>query len=149
VAIRLDLADTGPSVLDSAICDPGAPREKMSKSRGNGVTVDAVLYGVAELAGGHEFRDVENRRIVEWQRCGVWRDRHGDGFFYTGSSFGGQPVFLCLCDEIIPSRLLIGGREVLQHPSLVSFWEPFYRAFPEAFDLVDLVRLEVCGDGAD
>jgi len=131
--MRLNLEDNKPSVLGFFVRDDEQPREKMSKSRGNCVTVDMVVYGVMYLEVGYEFRDAENRVIKNWKQCGIWRNKSGDGFYYTGPAFGERPVFLCKIDEIIPARLLLNEVEVMQHPDLINFRDVFYNKFPDEF----------------
>jgi hypothetical protein len=128
--MRLELNDNTPSILDSFQSD-GSEQEKMSKSRGNSVSVDMVVNGVASIGAGQEFRDLENRVIQNWKRCGIWRGT--DGFYRTSPAFGKRPVFLCLSHEIIPSRLVVNRREVMQHGNLLHFWEVFHEAFPDEF----------------
>ena len=91
--MRLFLSDSTPSVLDSYVQRQGKC-EKMSKSRGNCVTVDMVVYGVAEIDAGYEFRDTDNRVIHDWKRFNIWRDKSCGGDFFTGAAFGQIPVFL-------------------------------------------------------
>jgi hypothetical protein len=134
--LRASLADTGPSILDSYVQDDG-PLEKMSKSRGNCVTVDMAVFGIASIKPGYEFRDMANRTISNWKRCSIWRDRNGDGCFYTGPAFGTLPVFLCKSDEIIPARLLIDGVERMQHGKQRRFWAAMAEAFPDEFHDVE------------
>lgn len=63
MSIRTSIDDTAGSSLDMWVADHSKEPEKMSKSRGNCVTVDMVIYGVASVTPGHEFRDSENRVI--------------------------------------------------------------------------------------
>lgn len=71
----------------------GGHWEKMSKSRGNGVTVDEVVAGVAAVAPGYEFCDPSGATIDHraWE---VWRDRSGNGSYFTATRYGKRPVFL-------------------------------------------------------
>lgn len=95
----------------------GTTYTKMSKSRGNVITPDEVIYGVAYFfEEGYDFRDSWGR-VVDYQQMGVWRNKGGDGFYYTSTRTGRQPVFLCTAGE--PCRLLVNGEEVVQHPSLL------------------------------
>jgi len=90
-----------------------AKREKMSKSRGNVVTVDEVVYGVYEVASGYEFRNALGE-IIDYKFWGIWQDKSGTGDFYTSTRTGKQPAFLCEVDGD-PCVLLINGEERSQH----------------------------------
>jgi valyl-tRNA synthetase len=91
-----------------------AKYEKMSKSRGNVVLPEEVIYGVIELDPGCEFRD-KYGNTVDWQN-NVWRDKGKSGFFFTATRFGRQPVFLCeKGDHCVHSVLLIDEQEKEQH----------------------------------
>lgn len=129
---RVSLSDVRGSYLDEMQESQHGPA-KMSKSRGNCVTVDMCVYGVAEIDPGFEFRDSFNRVIRKWHRCGIWRDKAGDGMFYAGPAFQKRPVLLCRADEIIPSRLVVNGREVMQHPHLFALWDALHAAYPDEF----------------
>ena len=85
--------------------------EKMSKSRGNVVLPEEVVYGVIELCPGYEFRD-NCGNIVNWQN-NVWRDKSKSGYFFTATRFGRQPIFLCENGD--HCVLLIDGQEKEQH----------------------------------
>jgi hypothetical protein len=100
--------------------------EKMSKSRGNVVLPEEVVYGVLDLDPGYEFRD-KYGNIVDW-RHNVWRDKGKSGYFFTATRLGRQPVFLCEKDDPRHCVLLIDGKEREQHPDLPEeFME--YNAF--------------------
>lgn len=92
-----------------------AKSDKMSKSRGNVVTVDEVIYGVADLDPSCEFRDLSGR-VIDYKSLGVWRHRSGDSMFYTSTRTGKRPVFLHQKDNPEPALLLIDGVERIQHP---------------------------------
>ncbi len=89
--------------------------EKMSKSRNNVITIEEVIYGVANLAGDYQFR-LENGTVLDdYKEWGVWRNRHGDSMFYTSTKTGKLPVFLCHKDDATPPPLLINGTPTTQH----------------------------------
>lgn len=91
----------------------------MSKSRGNVVTPDEVVYGVAGLpATGYEFRMYDGRVLgrEDVQLLGVWQDRAGTGMFYTSGRTGKLPVYLCRSGEEEAVTLLVEGMEIEQHP---------------------------------
>jgi len=94
--------------------------EKMSKSRGNVITVDEVVCGVQDLASGHEFRD-ESNRVIDWRSLAVWRHPH-TGMYWTATRFGKRPVFLHGEGNPVPAMLLIDGVETLQHEWHEAFW---------------------------
>ena len=88
---------------------------KMSKSLGNVVTVDEVVYGVAEVDNGFEFRNVCNEPI-DYKEWNVWQDVAGTGFYYTSTRSGKKPVWLCQIGDSDVPILLIDGEEKEQHP---------------------------------
>ena len=98
--------------------------EKMSKSRGNVVLPEEVVYGVLDLDPGYEFRD-KYSNIVDW-RHNVWRDKGKSGDFFTATRFGRQPVFLCEKGDPRHCILLIDGQEKEQHPGLPEEWVEYY-----------------------
>ena len=101
--------------------DDTKPREKMSKSRGNVVRPDEVVYGVAELSGKYEFRDEWNDVIDDYKKLGVWRSQE-DGFYYTATRFDRRPVFLHFKDNPVPA--LFGGKmNTHQHTSKIQIWQ--------------------------
>lgn len=95
--------------------------EKMSKSRGNVVLPEEVVYGVHELHSGYEFRGFLGE-VVDYKEIGVWQDNLNTGFFFTATRHGREPVWLCEKDKFdsegkpIPLVLLIEGQEKVQHP---------------------------------
>lgn len=89
--------------------------EKMSKSRGNVVTIDEVVHGVAVLDPSCEFRDAFGGVIGDYRAAGVWRDRAGDGMYYTSTRSGRQPVLLHERGNPMPALLSVGGVDRLQH----------------------------------
>lgn len=91
--------------------------QKMSKSRGNVIGVDEILFGVAELESGYEFR-LGDGALIDYHQIPVWRDKCGTGYFYLGSSYGRLPVFLHEVGNSEPCILLLDGVEAVQHPSV-------------------------------
>lgn len=95
--------------------------EKMSKSRGNVVLPEEVVYGVHELPFEYEFRDFLGE-VVDYKEFGVWRDKFHTSFFFTSTKHGREPVWLCEKNKFdsegkpIPLVLLINGEEKVQHP---------------------------------
>ena len=70
-----------------------APRwEKMSKSKNNGISVDEVVYGVAEIDRGYCFIDRQDN-VVNHRTTPIYRNQN-DGFYYTHHNRGHLPVFL-------------------------------------------------------
>ncbi len=94
--------------------------EKMSKSRGNVVMVDEVVYGVCEITDGYEFRNINNEPIEDFRAIGIWRDKGGDGNFYSSLRTGKHPVFLCKKGEPVPCHF--STNDMHQHPSLLDYW---------------------------
>jgi hypothetical protein len=97
------------------------PLEKMSKSRGNVVTPEEVVYGVRELKEGYEFRSTTGE-LVDYEEINIYQNPE-DHYFYTTTRFGKQPVFLCEKDNSVPAIILWNGMELLQHFNLVDYWE--------------------------
>ena len=97
--------------------------EKMSKSRGNVVRPEEVVYGVHELAGTHEFRTLTGDIIEDLKECGVWQDMFGNGCFYTSTCHGKHPVMLHERGNEVPCIIVVQGKEILQHPEQVVFWD--------------------------
>ena len=83
--------------------------EKMSKSRGNVVTIDEVVHGVRNVADGYVFRN-HACEVVDYSALGVWRNQ-ADGCYYTSTRTGLRPVFLCRESDIdeIPQLRFKGG----------------------------------------
>ena len=96
--------------------------EKMSKSRGNVVLPEEVVYGVADLPSEYEFRWPNGRVIEDFKDVGVWRDRLNTDLYFTASMFGRIPVFLHYKGNPVPAILVIKGQRTQQHPQLVAFW---------------------------
>ncbi len=104
---------------------------KMSKSSGNAIGVDQVVYMVWGLPDGYEFRDLQGE-IVDWKWANVWFDVssgyrmgqsfNGSGNFQMGRRLALSPVFLHLEGWPIPAYL--NGRDVdgVQHQQNVVFW---------------------------
>lgn len=95
--------------------------EKMSKSRGNVVLPEEVVYGVYQLDDNYEFRDLDNQ-VIDYTPLGVWRDKPRSGMFFTDTKHGRRPVFLHEKDNPVPVLLLIADKEQLQHPNEWVFW---------------------------
>lgn len=97
----------------------GKTREKMSKSRGNVVTIDEVVGGVSEIDSDYEFRvqvgPDEMRALVDYRKVGVWRC--GIDYF-TSTRLGKLPVYLCRKGVDGPCTLLIDGVEREQHQEI-------------------------------
>ena len=89
-------------------------REKMSKSRGNAVSVDEVVHGVRELKDGYEFR-YRSGELVDWELVGVWRDIKG---YTTYTRSGRSIVFLHEKDNPVPALLV----DKVQHPNEIEYW---------------------------
>jgi valyl-tRNA synthetase len=81
--------------------------EKMSKSKGNVVLPEEVVYGVCDLRPGLEFRDADGQAI-DWKKLGVWQDELNTKFFFTATRFGRKPVFLHYKDNHVPALLTLG-----------------------------------------
>lgn len=96
--------------------------EKMSKARGNVVTPDEVIFGVAELAHGYEFRHPEGSLLEDYKKWGVWRNNLHDSMFYTSTRTGKSPVFLHEKGNPVPGMLLIDGEERVQHADKTELW---------------------------
>ena len=65
--------------------------EKMSKSRGNVISPEEIVYGVYAISEGFGFLD-DLGQLVDFRKFGVWRD--SDGHFYTSRRTGMRRVFL-------------------------------------------------------
>ncbi len=89
--------------------------EKMSKSRGNVVMVDEVVFGIQELDRECEFCDKDGNLIEDYKKFEIWRDKLGDGMFYSSKRFGKFPVYLRNKNTLELCTFLINGKEVLQH----------------------------------
>jgi len=99
--------------------------EKMSKSRGNVIRPEEVVYCVYELDNGYEFRNWDGE-VIDWKAWGVWRDALNTNDYFTSSKKGKWPVFLCQRDNFdeeglpIPCILLRDGKEHVQHEKLIE-----------------------------
>ena len=93
-------------------------RAKMSKSSGNAIGVDEVVYGVASVDDGYEFRTANGTRIAAGQvrELGVWRDRAGSGDYFTSERFGKRPVFVHQVGDPEPCLFAVDGGVRSQHP---------------------------------
>lgn len=63
--------------------NPDSKPEKMSKSRGNVITIQEVVRRVSSIKEGYEFRDHHGNVIDDPLRLEIWRDY--DEQFYCGS----------------------------------------------------------------
>lgn len=99
--------------------------EKMSKSKGNVVEVDEVVYGVASVVEGYEFRD-ENSELIDAVNR-VWRKGNS---YWLCRRYGGRPVFLHYKDEPVPP--LIMGK--IQHADLLDYWSKLLQLYGENND---------------
>ena len=97
---------------------PAVKRVKMSKSRGNVISPDEVVYGVYTLAPGYEFRDLEGQ-LVDWEKERVWF-MSGRGYL-TSTKYGRRPVFMHKVDDPIP--VFLSNMETVQHVEEVEFWQ--------------------------
>ena len=111
---------------------------KMSKSLGNVVTIDEVVYGVANVADGFEFRNVRNEPI-DYKEWGVWQDMAGTGFYYTSTRTKKQPAWLCQIGDPGAAVLLIDGEEKEQHP---GYEEVAYYVFRKKEDKPEIEEWE-------
>jgi valyl-tRNA synthetase len=87
---------------------------KMSKSKGNVITIDEVVQGVYQLADGFEFRDLYGV-LVDWQKMCVWRAPEG---YRTSTPTGKRPVFLHQVGEPVPPLVL----DKVQHEEAINYW---------------------------
>lgn len=102
---------------------------KMSKSKGNAISVDEIVTKVRGLAPGYEFLDLGGD-LVDWDKRHVWF-KIGLGYFT------GQPreaVFLHIVGNPIPAFLTT--METQQHPECVYFW----RKLVEKYDTLEAVN---------
>jgi valyl-tRNA synthetase len=91
--------------------------EKMSKSRGNVVLPEEVVYGVAELPSNLEFRDIDGE-VVDW-KFNVWQEPISH-FYFTATRYGRKPVFYCIVGNPGTPLIVVDGRKLVQHPDLVD-----------------------------
>ena len=96
---------------------------KMSKSRGNVVTIDEVVYGIYKLPHEYGFRD-RTGKLVDFKKVGVWRDTDG---YRTSTRDGNRPVFLHEKDNPVPG--MMGSR--LQHPNDFEYWSALLEKYEE------------------
>ncbi len=71
--------------------------EKMSKSRGNVISPEEVVFGVFELDPNYEFRtELHDGEliVVDYKDFGIWQDQIRTGFYFLASKFGKLPAFL-------------------------------------------------------
>jgi valyl-tRNA synthetase len=91
--------------------------EKMSKSRGNVVCPEEVVYGVHEIDKRYEFRGIDGK-VIDWKELGVWQDKLNTHCFFTSKRYDRQPVWLCLRENGVPCVLEVDGRTIIQHEDL-------------------------------
>lgn len=87
---------------------------KMSKSKGNVITIDEVVKGVHSLDDNFEFRDLSGQ-LVDWKKRTVWLSPEG---YRTSSPTGKRPVFLHLVGEPVPPLLM----SCVQHKEERRYW---------------------------
>lgn len=87
-----------------------AKLEKMSKSRGNVITIDEVVHGVSELDPRFVFRYFDGSVASRLDR--VWRAASGSFFCHQ------SPVFLCRREHYAPCAFPDG----MQHKSNGDLW---------------------------
>ena len=68
--------------------------EKMSKSKGNVICPEEVVWGVLRMIPGYEFRNSLNE-VVDFKEFGIWRDCSDTNCYFTSTRTGKQPVWLC------------------------------------------------------
>lgn len=90
-------------------------RQKMSKSRGNVIHPEEMVYGVCDLSEEYEFRDLNNEAI-DHQRSWIYR-KEGKHFYHKS-----LPVFLCRKNYPVPCLITINGEEQLQHEEQINYW---------------------------
>jgi valyl-tRNA synthetase len=88
---------------------------KMSKSRGNVISPDEVVYDGYWLDNGYEFRDLSGE-VANWRKIDIWR-RPGQSY-RTTRKFGNHSVFLHEKDNPVPALL----NDDLQHADELEFW---------------------------
>lgn len=71
--------------------NPDSKPEKMSKSRGNVITIQEVVRRVSSIKDGYEFRDHHGNTIDDPLRLEIWRDY--DEQFYCGSRWNAMKGF--------------------------------------------------------
>lgn len=90
--------------------------EKMSKSKGNTVSVDEVVYGVRSIREGFELRDEQNQ-VVDPREVGAWESQETFEYF-TAVRMGKRPLWLCMTGEPVPPLV----REKVQHRDEIDYW---------------------------
>lgn len=93
--------------------NPNPQYEKMSKSRGNGISVDEAQK-VNHLAPYHEFVTLPPNFIyVDYQEVPIYKDK--DGFYYTYRIYGKIPVLLIDTREDYVPRFDGPDGPIVQH----------------------------------
>lgn len=92
------------------------PREKMSKSKGNGISVDEFLGYAHTILSGFEFR-FRSSNVCDHNKVNVYKCPE-TGMFFTFHCHGHLPVFLCVIGDPIPPAFPYG----IQHEN-DEFWD--------------------------
>lgn len=92
--------------------------EKMSKSKGNSVSVDEAL-GVQDLSQNYEFVTLPPEYIyVDYKKIPIYKN--SDGYYYIINTYGHLPVLLIdKTQEYIP-RFDINGMIKVQHEDKID-----------------------------
>ena len=134
--------------------------EKMSKSRGNAISVDEVTFGVMDIDPRYEFRHVGGEVIRDFKFCGVWRDTARTGDYFTGTRQGRRSVFLHEKGNPVPAMLRVrseasdahylllpkpeggfvlvghddgaGACDRMQHPEETAYWKHLLELYENA-----------------
>jgi len=90
---------------------------KMSKSRGNVVTIEEATHQVYYLKPGFEFRDLGGE-VVDYRAVGDWFE---DGVGYRMAKvFGHRPLFLHR--DLDPVPVMLATMTTVQHAGEHDFW---------------------------
>lgn len=92
-------------------------RMKMSKSRGNVVTIEEATHRVYYLRPGFEFRNLDGD-VMDYHAVGAWFE---DGVGYRMcSTLRNQPIFLHRVDDPVP--VMLATMTTVQHTGEHDFW---------------------------
>lgn len=125
--------DSYEEILSSPPCTEW---EKMSKSKGNVISVDEVVHGVATIDHPYELRlpIAENGTYTlipfDFKKFHVWRD---GPFYFTGNSYGKVPVFLCKKGREDPCQFPYNGGVIEQHENHPIFNQEWFLKIEEEF----------------